>query len=52
MGCNDVHWTMKAEAAEYRETLALLAKEKGVAPQEDLLHPTRRPEDELDAVLD
>lgn len=51
-GCGEVHWTMKAEAAEYRETLALLAKEKGVAPQEDLLHPTRRAEDELDAVLD
>jgi hypothetical protein len=51
-GCGEVHWTMKAEAAEYRETLALLAKEKGVAPQDDLLHPSRRAEDELDAVLD
>jgi hypothetical protein len=51
-GCGEVHWTMKAEAAEYRETLAILAKEKGVGPQDDLLHPARRAEDELDAVLD
>ncbi len=51
-GCNDVHWTLKAEAAEYRESLALLAQERGVSPQEDLLHPARRVEDDLEAVLD
>ena len=51
-GCTDVYWTIRAEAVEYRETLAILAKEKGISPQDDLLHPARRAEDELDAILE
>lgn len=29
-GLNEVHWTMKADAAEYFETLSILNKEKGI----------------------
>lgn len=51
-GNHNVHWTMLAEATEYRESLAILAKEKGVDVQADILHPTKRAEDVLESVIE